>query len=179
MDSSCDKDSLKVEEESPSFNIDAKEEAKSSKDLNDTQEGMQDFLWNLVEANKEKHYIGVRKRPWGKYAAEIRDSTRNGIRVWLGTFNSAEEAGLVYDQAAFAMRGASAPLNFSLEKVKESLKNMNYKCEDGSSPAEAIKQIHRARSSLNGKGKKKQISQDVLVLEDLGSDLLDELLSQS
>ncbi|XP_022853835.1 ethylene-responsive transcription factor 1B-like [Olea europaea var. sylvestris] len=167
MDSSCGKNALKVEEESPSFDIDA------------TEEGIQEFLWNLAEANKEKRYTGVRKRPWGKYAAEIRDSTRNGIRVWLGTFNSAEEAGLVYDQAAFAMRGASAHLNFPSEKVKKSLKNMNYKYEDGSSPAEAIKEIHRARSSSNGKGKKKQISKDVLVLEDLGSDLLDELLSQS
>ncbi|CAI9753244.1 unnamed protein product [Fraxinus pennsylvanica] len=150
MDSSCGKDALKVEEESPSFNIDAKEEAKSSEDLNSIEEGIQEFLWNLVEANKEKRYIGVRKRPWGKYAAEIRDSTRNGIRVWLGTFNSAEEAGMVYDQAAFAMRGASAGLNFPLEKVKESLKNMNYKFKDGSSPAEAIKETHRARSSSNG-----------------------------
>ncbi|CAA3025627.1 ethylene-responsive transcription factor 1B-like, partial [Olea europaea subsp. europaea] len=79
----------------------------------------------------------------------IRDSTRNGTRVWLGTFNSAEEPGLVYDQAAFAMRGASAPLNFPSKKVKKSLKNMNYKCEDGLSPAEAIKEIHRARSSFS------------------------------
>ncbi|CAA2970613.1 ethylene-responsive transcription factor 1B-like [Olea europaea subsp. europaea] len=179
MDSSCGKDALKVKEESPSFNIDAKEEDKSSKDLNGTEEGIQELLWNFVQADKEKRYIGVRKRPWGKYAAEIRDSTRNGIRVWLGTFNSAEEAGLVYDQAAFAMRGASAPLNFPLEKVKESLKNMNYKCKDGLSPAEAIKETHRARNSSNGRGKNKRINKDVLVLEDLGSDLLDELLSQS
>ncbi|KAL2533488.1 Ethylene-responsive transcription factor 1B [Abeliophyllum distichum] len=114
------------------------------------------------------------------YAAEIRDSTRNGTRVWLGTFNSAQEAALAYDQAAFSMRGASAPINFPIEKVKESLKNMNYSCKDGSSPAEAIKETHRIRNSSKGKGKKKQISEeDVLVLEDLGSDLLDELLSQS
>lgn len=83
------------------------------------------------------------------------------------------------------MRGSSAILNFPVERVRESLKEMNYGSEEGCSPVVALKRKHSLRRKVNSSKKKNRGENrdmridNVVVLEDLGSDYLEQLLMSS
>ncbi|CAJ1948014.1 unnamed protein product [Sphenostylis stenocarpa] len=62
--------------------------------------------------NKSKNkYVGVRQRASGKWVAEIKETTQK-IRMWLGTYETAEEAARAYDEAACLLRGSNTRTNF-------------------------------------------------------------------
>ncbi|GMJ06416.1 ETHYLENE RESPONSIVE FACTOR54 [Hibiscus trionum] len=73
--------------------------------------GRQLFRPQVQPISATKLYRGVRQRHWGKWVAEIR-LPKNRTRLWLGTFDTAEDAALAYDREAFKLRGENAKLNF-------------------------------------------------------------------
>ncbi|KAE8703672.1 pollen-specific protein SF3-like [Hibiscus syriacus] len=91
-----------------------------------------------------RRFVGVRQRPSGRWVAEIKDSSQR-VRLWLGTYDTPEEAARAYDEAARALRGENARTNFA--SVNHGLKQP----VSGSSPCNNVQQHGLSFSSLKAK----------------------------
>ncbi|KAL9659352.1 hypothetical protein QQ045_024158 [Rhodiola kirilowii] len=110
-----------------------------------------------------RRYVGVRQRPSGRWVAEIKDSSQR-VRLWLGTYDTPEEAARAYDEAARVLRGENARTNYPcLKKPNGSISSCGENngliscCSLKAKLSKSLQSI-MARSSENTKSSKNRVS---------------------
>lgn len=92
-------------------------------------------------------YVGVRRRKGGRWSSEIRDPIK-GVRRWLGTFGSAEEASRVYQTSKSQIDEAKKNPNTAKIPKKVKIRSLNSILNDPASLVPTYSVSHVPASEL-------------------------------